>query len=92
MINSELDIIHCAPIFCIVLFSAHRSELAKMTVKYCINLQLPLEEYRLLPEPLKTNRSAGGGRCGFIRAAIREKAARDAMKRAQQNEVRDGEK
>ena len=63
-----------------------------MGVKYCINLQLPLAEYRLLPEPLKTNRSAGGGRCGFIREAIREKAARDAKKLArQQSEVQDGE-
>ena len=62
-----------------------------MTGKYCINLQLPLEEYRLLPEPLKTNRSAGSGRFGFNRAAIREEAARDAMKRAHQKEVRDGE-
>ena len=50
------------------------------------------EEFAMLPDPLTTKRQAGGGLGGFIRAAIREKAARDAMKRAQQNEVRDGEK
>lgn len=44
------------------------------------------EEFAMLPDPLTTKRQAGGGRSGFIRQAIREKAARDAIKRAQQKE------
>jgi len=63
-----------------------------VNVKCPIHIMLTPEEFAMLPDPLTTKRQAGGGRCGFIRAAIREKAARDAMKRAQQNEVRDGEK
>lgn len=50
------------------------------------------EEFAMLPDPLTTKRQAGGGRSGFIRQAIREKAARDAKKLArQQSEVQDGE-
>lgn len=57
-----------------------------------ICVQLHADDYALLPEPLYApDRFAGGGINAFVREAIREKAARDAMKRAQQNEVRDGE-
>lgn len=57
-----------------------------MNVKCPIHIMLTPEEFAMLPDPLTTKRQAGGGRSGFIRQAIREKAARDAIKRAQQKE------
>ena len=59
-----------------------------MNVKCPIHIMLTPEEFAMLPDPLTTKRQAGGGRSGFIRQAIREKAARDAKKLArQQSEV-----
>lgn len=45
------------------------------------------EEFDMLPEPLNTKRQAGGGRSGFIRAAIREKFELEKKQARQKNEV-----
>ena len=48
------------------------------------------EEFAMLPDPLTTKRQAGGGRCGFIRSAIREKFEREKKQAREKIEVQDG--
>ncbi len=62
-----------------------------MNVKCPIHIMLTPEEFAMLPGPLTTKRQAGGGRSGFIRAAIREKFERGKKQAREKIEVQDGE-